>query len=82
VHQWRTKEDIEVVSAIGHADTAKIVSGLLGIELPANRISIKMTGMEKVIVAQYSGCRLPEGATILPEGAKIEFWEVSLSPWQ
>lgn len=82
VQYWCNKGNVKVVSAIGHADTARIVSGLLGVELPANRISVKMTGMESLVVAQYSGSRLPEGATTLPEGAKVEFWEVSLAPWQ
>lgn len=68
--------DAEVVSlesAIGHADTARIVSGMLGVELPANRVNVKLAKGEKMIVAQYSGPRLPEGATTLPDGAKIEF---------
>ena len=82
VRSWCNQNNVDVVSAIGHADTARIVSGLLGVELPANRISVKMTGMESLVVAQYSGSRLPEGATTLPEGAKVEFWEVSLAPWQ
>jgi hypothetical protein len=60
-------------SVIGHADTAAIVSGILGIELPANRASVKLQPGEKMIVAQYSGPRLPEGTTVLPENAKIEF---------
>ena len=29
-----------------------------------------------MLVAQYSGPRLPEGATALPAGARIEFWLV------
>jgi len=82
VQYWCNKGNVKAVSAIGNADTARIVSGLLGVELPANRISVKMTGMESLVVAQYSGSRLPEGATTLPEGAKVEFWEVSLAPWQ
>ena len=69
-------KDADVVileSVIGHADTARIVSGMLGIELPVNRANVKLACGEKMIVAQYSGPRLPEGATVLPEGAKIEF---------
>lgn len=75
-------QNVEIVSAIGHADTAKLISGLLGRELPANRITIKLTGEENLIVAQYTGTRLPEGATTLPEGAKIEFWKAGLLPLQ
>lgn len=63
----------DLESVIGHADTARIVSDILGVELPANRATVKLEKGEKMIVAQYSGPRLPEGATSLPEGAKIEF---------
>jgi len=51
VRSWCNQNNVDVVSAIGHADTARIVSGLLGVELPANRISVKMTGMESLVVA-------------------------------
>ena len=60
-------------SAIGHADTAKVVGGLLGIDLPANRVNISLKPGEKMVVAQYIGPRLSEGATQLPVGARIEF---------
>lgn len=64
-------------SAIGHADTAAVVSSVLGREVPANRVSAQFNPREtSLIVAQYTGPRLPEGATKLPEGAKIEFWQV------
>jgi hypothetical protein len=64
---------LPLVSAIGHADTAKVVSGLLGVDLPSNRVNISLNPGEKMIVAQYIGPRLPEGATQLPDGARIEF---------
>lgn len=71
-----TAEEVAMLpleSAIGHADTAKVVGGLLGIDLPANRINISLKPGEKMVVVQYIGSRLPVGATQLPEGAKIEF---------
>lgn len=71
-----TAEEVAVLpleSAIGHADTARVVSGLLGIDLAPNRVSISLRPGEKMIVAQYIGPRLPEGATQLPSGARIEF---------
>jgi len=67
-----------VVSAIGHADTARLVGRELGIELPADRRNVVLSG-EPMLVAQYLGPRLPEGATELPEGARIEFFVVALS---
>ena len=67
----------DVESAIGHQDTAKVVSNILGFEVKPNRVSIKLTESDVLYVAQYTGPRLPEGATTLPEGANIEFFEVS-----
>lgn len=60
-------------SAIGHADTAKVVGGLIGVDLSANRANVFLKPGEKMVVAQYIGPRLPEGATQLPDGARIEF---------
>ena len=68
----------EIVSVVGHSDTAAVLSGLLGRDLPVNRVSLKFTDEpgEVLIVGQYVGPRLPEGATTLPEGATIEWWSV------
>lgn len=66
------------VSAIGHTETAEIVSSLLGIEVPANRIKIDLQPQDTMIVAQYLGPRLPEGCTKLPEGATMMFLHVSI----
>lgn len=63
-----------VESYIGHADTARILSGILGMEIPARRERMTVESGEVFLVAQYEGSRLPEGATTLPEGAKITFW--------
>jgi hypothetical protein len=67
-----------LVSAIGHADTARVVGGLLGVELPVNRATISLRQGDVIVVAQYRGPRLPEGATVLPDGAVIEFVEVKV----
>ena len=67
-----------VVSAIGHADTARLVGQQLGIELAADRRSVQL-GDEYTLVAQYIGPRLPEGTTELPVGARIEFFLVRLA---
>lgn len=67
-------------SCIGHQDTANILSNLLGIPVPMNRVSIKLDSDDDIlIVAQVVGGRLPEGATTLPEGVRLEFIEVRLS---
>ena len=68
-----------VVSAIGHADTARIVGRLLKAEwLPANRINVTIQPGDLLIVAQVTGGRLPEGSTELPDGVAIQFYFVRL----
>ena len=62
-------------SAIGHADTAKVVSGLIGVDLSANRANVFLKPGEKMVVAQYIGPRLPEGARI--EFRLVEIEEVA-----
>lgn len=74
----------EIASAIGHADTARVVAHLLDVPeraeeweaVAATRPNVKWNGEGELLVAQYSGPRLPEGATALPDGAEIQFWMV------
>lgn len=75
-------EDVprDVYSVVGHADTAAVLSGILGFQVNFNRETIRLDPCDVLYVAQYSGPRLPEGATELPDGAKILFYEVSLKP--
>ncbi|MCK7505116.1 MAG: DUF1874 domain-containing protein [Desulfobacterales bacterium] len=65
----REEEGADVISAVGHADTAAVFSSLLGRPVPVERRSIKLDEGETALVGQYIGPRLPEGATTLPEGA-------------
>jgi len=76
--QRLVREADTVVSAIGHADTARLVGAQLGVELAADRRSVTL-GDELTLVAQYIGPRLPEGATELPQGARIEYFLVRLA---
>lgn len=79
-----TKEEAREVlangftSAIGHNDTANVVATELGIDVVPNRVSVKMGYDTTLIVAQYTGSRLPEGATTLPDGATITYWKVTM----
>lgn len=68
----------DVVSAVGHADTAALLSGLLGIAVPCNRATVSLDHKDRVIIGQYTGPRLPEGARELPEGAQVLWWLVSV----
>ena len=69
---------LEVVSVIGHKDTAAVVSSILGREVPCNRTSISLGDGDVLYVAQLMGGRLPEGATKLPEGFSLEFRKVTV----
>ena len=60
-------------SSVGHADTAAVFTTELGIEVPANRTTVRLFRGDWALVGQYSGPRLPEGTTELPEGAKIRW---------
>lgn len=68
----------DCVSCIGHADTAAVVSNILGRDIPANRASIKLAQGDVLYVAQVMGGRLPEGATTIPAGMEIKFLMVSV----
>lgn len=69
-------------SAVGHADTARLFSNLLQVDVVMNRTSISIPlrkyGEEPwtALVGQYSGPRLPEGTATLPQGAAISWWSV------
>lgn len=67
-----------MTSAVGHADTAAVFATVLGRDVPANRISVSLAKGEGLMVGQYRGPRLPEGATQLPEGATIQWCLVSV----
>ncbi|MBK5203881.1 MAG: DUF1874 domain-containing protein [Polaromonas sp.] len=66
-------------SAVGHADTAAVMSDLLGVPVATARVSvaipIRTYGIApwQALVGQYLGPRLPEGATSLPNGAVIRW---------
>lgn len=60
-------------SAVGHADTAAVFASVLGFDVPCVRSTVTLQLNDQSIVGQYSGPRLPEGATTLPEGAKIRW---------
>lgn len=69
----------EVISCIGHHDTATVVSNILNREVPCNRQSITLKAGDVLYVAQLTGGRLPEGATSLPEGCKLDFLKVEFA---
>lgn len=65
-----------VKSYVGHADTAAVMSADLGVEIQHNRETLILTPQEVLLVGQYKGPRLEEGAKSLPPGAVLEWWLV------
>jgi hypothetical protein len=53
-------------SVVGHQSTAEILSNLLGIEVPVNRVAIKLQSGDILIVFQLS-VRLAEGQVLSKE---------------
>lgn len=77
VEEAREFADDGVESAVGHPDTATILSAMLGILVEVNRANVVLEAHKvRLLVGQYRGPRLEAGATTLPEGANIEWWLV------
>ena len=70
--------NFRVESAVGHADTAALFSNLLGVEIPCERRTVSLRQSQSIVVGQYTGPRLPEGATTLPEGASVRWLLVTV----
>lgn len=67
----------ECLSAVGHADTAAVISAMVGAEVPMARVNVPaLQDGDAHYLALYQGPRLPEGATTLPEGANLSFFEL------
>jgi hypothetical protein len=66
------------ISAIGHQDTANVLTNILAVQVDNNRINVNLNEDTVLIVAQVVGGRLPEGSTELPKGFKIKFVKVEL----
>lgn len=73
------KEAGDFASIVGHVDTAAIFSSLLGLDVTCNRATFTLEEDVVLFVGQYKGPRLPEGATTLPEGAKVEWAMVTIA---
>lgn len=70
------------VSAVGHKGTAELMSELLEVEVPFNRVQISVSPGDRILVCQLL-VRLPEGAVLsyeemvkLYEEGKIAFYLV------
>ena len=65
-------------SAVGHEDTARILTEMVGLPVAFNRQSVPPfgDGCDELLCGLYTGPRLPEGATSLPEGGKLDLVRV------
>jgi hypothetical protein len=73
----------QFTSAIGHEGTAKVLSQLLGVNIPTNRISVYMEPGD-IGIHFFLKQRLPEGKVLSEEELrKLDFWLVqsSVSCW-
>ena len=68
----------DCTSAVGHADTAAVFADVLGVPVPCNRVGVSLGHRDMALVGQYTGLRLPEGATTLPEGATLKWFIVDV----
>ena len=73
-----TEVPADVVSVIGHTDTAAVLTNMLGFEVPMNRAFVTLEPDTEIYVAQLVGGRLPEGSTTLPEGFSFKFYRVTI----
>ena len=64
---------VHCTSAVGHADTATVFASVLGVPVACNRATVSLQYGDVALVGQYSGPRLPEGCSTLPEGATIKW---------
>ena len=78
-----SKPFLPAESVIGHPDICRIINEALGLpaqglEYSVRRVSVILNPGDTLIVGQYVGPRLPEGATELPEGSTIRWYRVDI----
>ncbi|MCB2160710.1 DUF1874 domain-containing protein [bacterium] len=66
----------DIISKIGHENTAQDASRILGRTIPFNREPVQLAKEDTLYIFQYIGDRLPEGATELPPDAKYKIYLV------
>ena len=72
----------DFISAIGHESTAQLLSELLGLPVPVNRVAVQLQLGDAAIVFQLLS-RLPEGKILTKEELaeiRYQFYYVSIIP--
>jgi ActR/RegA family two-component response regulator len=65
-------------SVVGHADTADVLSEILGTKVAHARVDLRLETGDVLYVAQLRNGRLAEGAKTLPPGARFSFCRVRI----
>jgi len=73
--EWVADGDVQ--SAIGHTGTAALLSEILGLNIPANRISVKMNSGDEALIIRVLQ-RLPEGTILSKEELRSVPFELGL----
>jgi hypothetical protein len=71
-----SRYDHDVKSIVGHKDMATLITMALQTPVEFNRETVVLEDGDQLLVAQYTGERLPEGTTALPEGSTITWKHV------
>ena len=58
-------------SFIGHESLCPLLREMFDVSIFVNRQSVRLERGEEAVVFQYTGPRLPEGVTSLPEGSEL-----------
>lgn len=67
--------NVTVSHAVGHEQTAKLANKQLGRNaVEFARVSVQLQPGDDLVLCQYIGPRLPEGVTVLPEGAEMRWY--------
>jgi len=67
--EWELSHGRSFTSAVGHESTARVMTAILGIEIPNNRVPVKLQTWDTLLVFQIL-TRLPEGAALDEEAVK------------
>lgn len=68
-------ETTTISHAVGHEQTAHLANAQLGRDVVKfSRVSVQLEPRDDLVLCQYIGPRLPEGVTVLPEGAEIRWY--------
>jgi hypothetical protein len=78
IEKLTLQDEMDFVSAVGHVDIAAIISTEMDMDIQMARQNVTLSEDDILIIAQYSGPRLPEGTTTLPEGANIRWIVIAI----